>query len=68
MKREKYDYSLPDIFVNKVQYSDDFFPDIKTKIEQELEISVNVLYYARKHYDKSKRRIYSIYVLEWDCS
>ena len=68
MLREEDDYFLPYFIVNKVTYSDDFFPDIKKKIEQKLGISVNLLYYASKHYDKSKHQIHGIYILEWDGS
>ncbi|MDJ0736457.1 MAG: aminoglycoside phosphotransferase family protein [Nostocaceae cyanobacterium] len=58
---------LPYVRVNQgISYSD--FGVIKKVIEQEVGISVNILYYACYHYNKSKRQVHGVYVLEEDGS
>ncbi|MEO1378416.1 MAG: aminoglycoside phosphotransferase family protein, partial [Cyanobacteria bacterium J06635_10] len=54
---------LPDVRLDCDIYCDDF-GDIKQAFEQKLGISVNALYYAQNNYDKSKREIHGVYVLE----
>lgn len=54
---------LPHVRLDCDIYCDDF-GDIKSAFEQKLGISVNVLYYAQNNYDKSKREIHGVYVLE----
>ncbi|MBV6622942.1 MAG: phosphotransferase [Rivularia sp. (in: Bacteria)] len=55
--------SLPHVCVNDDLECDDI-PVIKKEFEQRLGISVNILYCANNYYDKSKRKIHCIYVLE----
>jgi len=56
-------YFLPYVRVNKIVNPSNF-ATIKQVIEEELGISVNILYSARKDYDKSKGQIRGVYVLE----
>ncbi|MEO1187077.1 MAG: hypothetical protein AAFX46_21440, partial [Cyanobacteria bacterium J06636_27] len=55
--------SLPSVYVNDDLECDDI-PAIKKELEQKLGISVNILYCADSYYNKSKREIHGIYVLE----
>ncbi|MHC5778751.1 phosphotransferase [Nostoc sp.] len=67
MLSERGSYFLPYVRVNKsIDYAN--FITIKSEIEPELGFSVNILYYASQDYDKSKRQICYIYVLERDAS
>ncbi|WP_235006704.1 aminoglycoside phosphotransferase family protein [Calothrix rhizosoleniae] len=63
MLSDKSGYFLPYVRVNKM-INPSNFGTIKKVIEQELGISLNILYAASKDYDKSKRQIRGIYVLE----
>ncbi|MEM8781068.1 MAG: aminoglycoside phosphotransferase family protein, partial [Cyanobacteria bacterium P01_G01_bin.49] len=67
MLRDGNNWSLLNISVNQeIDYYD--FGTIKQEIAKQLGITVNILYCANQHYDKSNRRIYGIYVLEQDGS
>lgn len=54
---------LPHVSLNEDIGCDDI-GDIKKAFEEKLGISVNILYYADNYFDKSKREIHSVYVLE----
>ncbi|MEL4896376.1 hypothetical protein [Crocosphaera sp. Alani8] len=67
MQLDREGWFLPVVRINQaIDYYD--FGTIKQKIGKNLGISVNLLYVASQHYDKSKRQIHSVYVLEQDGS
>ena len=67
MQLDREGWFLPVVRINQaIDYYD--FGTIKQKIGEDLGISVNLLYAASQHYDKSKRQIHSVYVLEQDGS
>lgn len=67
MQLDREGWFLPVVRINQaIDYYD--FGTIKEKIGESLGISVNLLYSVSQHYDKLKRQIHSVYVLEQDGS